>query len=123
MLEHETLRTEDASRAVTYDVTSGRLQMVDTVDDGRNRLADGLVYDSRITNIYSITDKHPTSASVECKRQIEISRGDWNTRVETRSLMTSDKEFFHLTNVVDAYEGAERVFTRSWTRKIRRDMV
>ena len=123
MLEHEALRTEDASRTVTYDVTTGRLQMVDTIDDGRNRLANGLIYDSRIVNIYSIVEKQPTSASVECKRQIEISRDEWCTRVETSSLMTSDREYFHLTNVLNAYEGAVRVFTRSWTRKIRRDMV
>jgi hypothetical protein len=97
--------------------------MVDVMDEGRNRLANGLVYDSVITNIFSILEKQPTSASVECKRQIEISRGDWTTRVETSSLMSSDKEYFHLTNVLNAYEGAVRVFTKSWTRKIRREMV
>ena len=123
MLEHEALRTEDASRTITYDVTTGRLRMVDTIDDGRNRLANGLTYDSRIVNIFSILDRQPTSASVECQRQIEISRGEWCTRVETSSLMTSDREYFHLTNVLNAYEGAVRVFTRSWTRKIRRDML
>lgn len=123
VLEHEVLRTEDASRSVDYDVTSGRLQMVDTMDEGRKQLSDGLVYDSRITNIFSIVDKQPTSARVECERQIEISRGDWNTRVETTSVMTSDKEFFHLTTVLNAYEGDVRVFTKSWTRKIKRNMV
>ncbi len=123
MLEHEVLRTPDASRKVTYDVTTGRLQMVDTMDDGRNRLANGLVYDNLIINKFSIQDKQPTSASVECRRQIEISRGDWCTRVETSSLMTSDREHFYLTNVLDAYEGTVRVFTKSWTRKVPRDMV
>jgi hypothetical protein len=123
MLVHDNLRMDDGSRSMTYDVTTGRLQMVDVIDEGRNRLADGLIYDSCITNTFTILEKQPTSASVECKRQIEISRGDWNTRVETSSLMTSDKDYFHLTNVLNAYEGAVRVFTKSWTRKIRREMV
>ncbi|HTO99873.1 MAG TPA: CocE/NonD family hydrolase [Anaerolineales bacterium] len=123
MLEHEALRVPDASRTVSYDVTGRRLQMVDVIDDGRNELSDELVYDSKIINIFSITEQQPTSASVECKRQVEISRGEWNTRVETSSFMTSDQEFFHLTNILDAYEGPVRVFTRSWTRKIPRDMV
>ena len=123
MLEHEVLRSADATRSVNYDVTSGRLQMVDNNDEGRMRLANGLVYDSRILNIYSIVEKQPTSASVECKRQIEISRGSWDIRVETNTLMTSDQEYFYLTNVLDAYEGTTRVFTKSWTRKIRRDLV
>jgi hypothetical protein len=97
--------------------------MVDRIDDGRNRLSNGIIYDSVITNIFSIIEGQPLSAKVECKRQIEISRWDWQTRVETSSVMTSDKEYFYLTNLLDAYEGQVRVFTKSWTRKIHRDMV
>ncbi len=123
MLEHEVLRVADATRTVSYDVTSGRMQMVDVNDEGRMRLANGLVYDSRVFNIYSIIEKQPTSARAECRREIEISRGEWNTRIETYSLMTSDTESFHLTNVLDAYEGTVRIFTKTWTKKIPRDMV
>jgi hypothetical protein len=97
--------------------------MVDRIDDGRNRLSDGIIYDSLITNIFSIIEGQPTSARVQCERQIEISRGDWETRVETSSVMTSDKDYFYLTNILDAYEGQVRVFTKSWTKKIRRQMV
>jgi hypothetical protein len=123
MLEFECMRPEDATRTFTYDVTQGRLQMVDRMDEGRNRLSNGILYESVITNSFSITERQPTSARVECRREIEISRDDWETRVETFSVMTSDKEYFHLTNVLDAYEGKTRVFTKSWTRKIRREFV
>ena len=123
ILEYESLRPEDATRTFTYDVTRGRLQMVDRIDDGRNRLSNGIIYDSVITNIFSIMEGKPTSARVQCERQIEISRGDWQTRVETSSVMTSDKDHFYLTNILDAYEGQVRVFTKSWTRKIPREMV
>jgi hypothetical protein len=123
MLEYESLRPEDATRTFTYDVTTGRLQMMDRIDDGRNRLSNGIIYDSVITNIFSIIEGQPTSARVECQRQIELSRGDWQTHVETSSVMTSDKDHFYLTNILDAYEGPVRVFTKSWTRKIRREMV
>ena len=123
MLEYESLRPEDATRTFTYDVTKGKLQMVDRIDDGRNRLSNSIIYDSVITNIFTIVERQPTSASVQCTRQIEISRGDWETRVETSSLMTSDKDYFYLTNLLDAYEGQVRVFTKSWTRKIPREMV
>ncbi len=123
MAEYEALRVADASRTVTYDVTSGRMQIVDNNDEGRIQLANGLIYDSRILNVYSIREGEPTSATAECRREIEIGRGDWSTRVETYSLMSSDKHSFHLTNVLNAYEGIERVFTKTWTRKIPRDMV
>jgi putative CocE/NonD family hydrolase len=123
MLEYEILRPEDGTRTFTYDVTKRQLQMVDRIDDGRNRLSNGIIYDSVITNIFSIIEGQPTSARVQCERQIEISREDWETRVETSSVMTSAKEYFHLTNILNAYEGQVRVFTKSWTRKIRREMV
>jgi hypothetical protein len=123
MLEFESLRPEDATRTFTYDVTKGRLQMVDRMDDGRNRLSTGMIYDSVITNVFSIVEGQPTSARVQCLRQIELSRDDWQTRIETSSVMTSDQDYFHLTNILDAYEGAARIFTKSWTRKIRRELV
>ena len=122
-LEYESLRPEDATRTFAYDVTKGQLQMVDRIDDGRNRLSNGIIYDSFITNIFSIIEGQPTSASVQCRRQIEISRGEWVTRVETSSVMTGDKDHFYLTNLLDAYEGQVRVFTKSWTRKIHRELV
>jgi hypothetical protein len=35
-LGYESLRPEDGARTFTYDVTKGRLQMTDRIDDGRN---------------------------------------------------------------------------------------
>jgi putative CocE/NonD family hydrolase len=123
MLEYESLRTEDSSRKITYDVVTGLVQIVDCNDEGRNRLSNGLIYDSLSANTYSIQEGRPTSAGVQCDRQIEISRGDWKIRVQTHSVMTGDRHNFYLTNVLDAFEGEARVFTKSWTKKIPRDMV
>ncbi|HUH95954.1 MAG TPA: CocE/NonD family hydrolase [Anaerolineales bacterium] len=123
MLEFESLRPEGATRTFTHQEPEGLLQMVDHIDDGRNRLANGIIYDSVITNIFRIVEGQPLSASVECRRQIEVSRGEWITRVETSSVMTSDENYFHLTNILNAYEGLVRVFTKSWTKKIRRENV
>jgi putative CocE/NonD family hydrolase len=122
--EFESLRMESNTRTLTYDVASGRLEMLDILDDGRNRLLEnGIVHDSLTTNLFSIVEGQPLSARVQCNRKIEISQGDWNTRVETLSVMTSDSGYFHLTNVLDAYEGQVRVFTKSWTRQIPREWV
>jgi uncharacterized protein len=123
MVEYESLRPEDANRTFNYDSVKGKLLMVDRIDDGRNQLSNGIIYDSVINNNFSILEGKPTSARVECNRQIEVSRGDWVTRVETCSVMTSNKEYFLLTNVLNAFEGSTRVFTKSWSSKIRRKMV
>jgi hypothetical protein len=124
LLEYESLRPDVSTRTITHDPVTGRLQMLDRTDEGRNLLQpSGIIYDSVITNTYSITEGQPLSARVQCDRKIEISRGDWQTRVETTSVMTSDADSFHLTNVLDAYEGQVRVFTKSWSKKIRREEV
>jgi hypothetical protein len=124
LLEYEALRTESSSRTVTHDVTGRCLHLVDQVDEGRIRiLSNGIVRDSVLTNSFSICEDQPLSAGVQCSRQIEISREDWQTRVETLSIMTSDHSQFHLTNILNAYEGQVRVFTKSWTRSIPRQFV
>lgn len=124
LLEYESLRPDASKRTNTYDVVTGRLQMVDRVDEGRNRIRmNGIVHDSIINNTFSIIEGQPLSARVQCNRQIEISRGDWLTRVETTSVMTSDQECFHLTNVLDAFEGDVRIFTKGWTKSIPRQWV
>jgi hypothetical protein len=95
--------------------------MTDCIDEGRQRIiSNDLEYDSFIKNIFSIVEGDPISAQVRCERKIEIRRGDWETRIQTYSLMTSDADYFHLTNVLDAYEKNTRIFTRSWTKKIPR---
>ncbi len=123
-LSIETLRPESSSRKFSYDVVTKRLQMVDQIDDGRLRLVqNGTVVDSIITNIFSIVEGQPLSARVECRRAHEICRGDWQTCVKTLSIMTGDTTHFHLTSVLDAYEGEVRVFTKSWSRAIPREGV
>lgn len=123
-LECEIIRPEKASRTIQYDVVSAKLTMTDCIDEGRQRIiSNNLEYDSVIKNIFSIVEGDPLSAQVRCERKIELRRGDWETRIQTYSLMTSDDKYFHLTNVLDAYEKEVRVFTRSWTKKIPRLMV
>ena len=58
-----------------------------------------------------------------CSRSIAVARGDWRTRVETKSAMTADAERFLVTNSLDAYEGEARVFARTWHFSVPRDLV
>jgi putative CocE/NonD family hydrolase len=123
-LEYESLRPESATRTFTHDEVNGCLQMVDCIDEGRNRIiSSNVIYDSLITNTFSIREGKPLSARVQCNRRIEISRASWQTRVETLSVMTADAQYFLLTNILDAYEGPVRIFSKSWTKKLPRQGV
>jgi len=55
------------------------------------------------------------------EREIAVSRPGWSTRVETRSTLSATSDEFHLTNSLDAYEGATRVFAKPWSCSIPRD--
>ncbi len=113
--QHERTWWRDAKRGLTR-VTA------QTQHFPHFRLLDsGLEYSEHGRDVYEITDGDPLSALVVSERQISISRGEWATRVETRSTLTATREQFHVTNAADAYEGEARVFAKTWSRSIPRD--
>jgi hypothetical protein len=57
------------------------------------------------------------------ERTFSIAQGDWRTRVEVWSELTSDRENFHLVSQCDAYAGDERVFSRQWTHDALRNLI
>lgn len=50
-------------------------------------------------------------------------RRDWHAETRTRTVLTSTAEHFHLYADLDAFEGDKRVFSKSWDRLIKRDLV
>jgi putative CocE/NonD family hydrolase len=124
LLAQEIIRSGSKRRAVHHDSIEGRYQLVEHSDGGRRRLLDsGLEFEADASNTFSLVEGEPLSASVRCERAITIARRDWHTRVETSSLMSADAAHFHVSNVLDAYEGHTRVFTKSWSFSVPRDLV
>jgi putative CocE/NonD family hydrolase len=106
------------------DIARTRHEMVVVQDVGATRQrVTGLEYDCKSTTIYTIDEDAPLSASIRCEWSISIGRGSWRTRIETSSLMTSDARDFRVTNVLDAYEGDTRIFSRATTDVVPRDLV
>jgi putative CocE/NonD family hydrolase len=52
-----------------------------------------------------------------------MQRDDWEIRVKTRTILTSDEESFRIHATLDAFEGEERVFSRTWTKTVQRRLV
>ena len=118
------LRSSAITRTVDRETVSGRYQLVDSRDNGRRLLLEsGLKFGSTGKNVYAIKEGDPLSASIRCERRLDLARDGWSIRVETTSWMTADLESFHVTNVLDAYEGDTRVFNKAWTFSVPRDMV
>jgi uncharacterized protein len=109
---------------LSVDVATGRLTRTMRSDrGGHRRLSDGLVYDAKVTDVFTIVEGDPLSASVRSERSVAIARGDWRTRVEAVSTMSADRDAFIVTNELDAFEGERRIFGRTWHASVPRDLV
>jgi hypothetical protein len=125
-LEVETLRPESRHLDTERDLVTGLITVEDRIDTGLHRqIANGIEYEAVSLDRHTIVEGDPLSAAVRCERSITVgrTRGAWRTRVETVSTMSADAHTFHLSNVLDAYEGNGRVFTKTWNLSIPRDLV
>ncbi len=72
---------------------------------------------------YSVGDDDPASARVEIAWTVTRRRGDWRIRTETRTVMTCTRDAFEIAATMEAFEAERRVFSRTWDRRIARDLV
>ncbi|MEW5424836.1 CocE/NonD family hydrolase [Amorphus sp. 3PC139-8] len=86
-----------------------------------------LMVGSRGEERYSSCGDDFGSVKGETRWTRSLKRGDWGVRTETRTVLTSSADDFHLCADLDAYEtdaeGERRVFCHSWDRRIPRDFV
>ena len=123
-LEVEQLRSGSHHKTIHRDEVQSLTKLYVQTDDGRVRFIDnGLEQEARITETFTVHDNDPLSARQEVYHRLAYSRGDWDVWLETESKLTSDATHFYVTNTLDAYEGHTRVFSKSWTARIERDMV
>jgi uncharacterized protein len=124
-----TLPTEELEatvpfRSLEHDAQTGTYSLsIDPEGDRRYRLPDGLEITEHTRDRFTIREGAPLSARVECDRLLGLERGAWKIEVRTKSKMTGDREAFHLVDSVEAFEGTELVFERTWERSVPRDHV
>jgi hypothetical protein len=120
----ETVRTGQIGRYKSVDIVSGKTEIRNNFDFGRIHFKDnGLEYEDITTNIFTIYEGEPLSATVRCDQLLAYQRETWQIRLETSSVMTADETRFFVNQLLDAYEGQTRVFTRTWHFTIPRDLV
>ena len=122
MPRHDPLGGE-SGREVRRDVGTGTVEVINTVDDGHRLLDDGLEYREHERDVFHIVEGDPLSARVECVRAFSVRRAQWRITVRTVSTMSATADSFQVTNAVEAYEGDDRVFTRTWNAEVPRDCV
>jgi hypothetical protein len=125
-----TLREGRIERGVTRDLLTGEVVHRLFIDGGVFGPA-GLIRIDEIeqelghvmTCEYRIRDDDPLSARAEVVQSYVMARGDWRVRIEARAAMSADAQAFHLAAGLEAYEGEEQVFARTWDDSIPREGV
>ncbi|MDD9205199.1 peptidase S15, partial [Georgenia sp. 10Sc9-8] len=72
---------------------------------------------------YSFSGEDVTSVQGETHWTMGFERGDWQVQTTTSTVLTSTPTEFHLYAELDAYEGRERVVSKTWKRTIPRDFI
>ncbi|MSP83419.1 MAG: CocE/NonD family hydrolase [Alphaproteobacteria bacterium] len=122
---HTVLRTPwRGRRVIERDVASGAARIVSARDRGMIRLDDiDLAHEGWGEDVHTIREGDPLSARTETRRRVGYSRGAWSVRIESRTELTADRDAFRFRADLDAFEGSDRVFARSWNVAIPRNGV
>jgi hypothetical protein len=89
----------------------------------RRKLGNGLEFETRGTDSYSIVEGAPLSARAKSKWVLRLARDGWDIRIQASGVLTANKRFFHARTTLRAHEGGEEVFRNSWTARVLRDFV
>ncbi|MFW5862569.1 MAG: CocE/NonD family hydrolase [Spirochaetota bacterium] len=93
-------------------------------DDGIQLYSDiNMEVENRSYEWYSSVNDDFSSIRGETWWARGFRRGDWHTRVTTRTVLTSDPEYFYIDAELDAFEGDTRVYSQNWNMKVERDFM
>jgi hypothetical protein len=118
------IREPSNARTIELDVASGE-QTIRILDDfGEAEIpVHGLIAGSAGREIYRIKPDDPLSAVAETHWTQTLRRGDWSIRTEARCRLTADRDSFHVTGTVEAYENGRLVQEKKWDSRIKRVLV
>ena len=114
-----------AERSETLDVGTGRFTIHYYPDHlpGRFRLAPtGRELGEFGENSFSIVEGDPLSAETSSLRVVEVGGDGWEAKTQVRSRLTCDEHAFFVETQVEAFDGAEPFFEKTWTAEIPREL-
>ena len=123
-MEKTLIEPQHQNWLVHRDLAADTSELEVIKDDGRWRIDDlDLTISAETNEWYRSQNGDFSSVSGETSTLKEFSRGDWQVTVRTSTYLTSTSTHFLLRAELDAWEGHTRVFSDSWNRRIRRDLL
>jgi hypothetical protein len=108
---NETIYTISAGRG---DSDSAKLLRIKAI---------GLELGETMLKRFRIGEDDPEMAQAEVIHKTWFRRHPWQTRVEIRTRLSSTGDDFLLEADLEAYENEEPFFTRSWSRRVKRNLL
>ncbi|WP_119458418.1 CocE/NonD family hydrolase [Rhodospirillaceae bacterium SYSU D60014] len=123
-LAARTLRPDRTQRTVSQDLATGETRIVMEKDSGAFHMeAIDLDVDSSAVETYRVRAGDPLSARGDIAYRQGLGRGDWRVRTETRTSICLTATAFQVTANLDAYEGDRRVFGKTESFTVPRDLT
>jgi uncharacterized protein len=123
-LERAVLKAPDYHWRVIRELARDEATLEVVKDEGVRRLESIDLELARSTSewyTYSHDDLDTVRGEVLSERGLR--RGDWDVETITRTVLRSDRDTFYINADIDAYEGGNRIFCRTWDHRIPRDFV
>ncbi|WP_031090579.1 CocE/NonD family hydrolase [Streptomyces sp. NRRL WC-3549] len=106
---------------VSRDLVDYRSVLDIVKDRGLQRYENGIETGLRACEKYSWVGEDFGSVRGESAWEMRFGRPGWDVRVETRTVLTSDEDAFHVDATLDGYEDGRRVFSRTWNESVPRE--
>jgi hypothetical protein len=118
------VRPRDIARTVATDLATGLTTTTVHWDLGVERLeATGVEVGFRRVVRYTIGETDPETARHEIDFDLSFARDRWRPRMLARTAMSATPAHFVLEADLQAFDGGQRVFSRTWTRRVPRKLV
>jgi uncharacterized protein len=119
------LRPGEVWRRVSYDIGSGN-QVIEVLrDDGRS-VIEQIGVETALSKkiIYRIHPDDPATAYSAVDHDLQHRNGTgWDMRIVTHCAIACTADEFIVEADLSAYEGEIRRFSRSWTQRVKRDLL
>ncbi len=120
-LPTRTISEGTESKDVSADPVTGETLIRIKSDNGKTEdLNTGLITSIYRGETWRITPDDPLSARSDFDWSRTMARGDWAVKVDSTLSQWADAHHFHIEATLTAFEGAEKVFAKTFSEKIPR---
>ncbi|MGB1213994.1 MAG: CocE/NonD family hydrolase [Pikeienuella sp.] len=118
IIEHGEVRE---TKHVETDTETGEQRLIIESDDGgREDPTTGLIMGIRLREVWTIREGDPASARSYFEWERTMRRGGWSVRTVAKLSQWADREAFHISGSLEAFEGDEPVVTGEFADSVAR---